>query len=280
MKWWSRFLKKRRQSDRVKIMFFFFLVGIGFLGNFIYRGILINQTVNRPVEYVLTNPLGKITDVQIGEIKNLDSVKAVSRQRETAVTLKNQGEEVSIACVQLSADYLKLVYGIQKSGSMKTFYLNQAAWEQLFGAEGKQLSETEGKLQSGDAEMGLAEFVLQEEGGDAEGGKPESGKTESGTAKVVLLASAGTEERACAYCEGNSVTLSGGTDAIRVQVGGQKLDGTSLEPFNQLGFEAADAGSVQQAALEQEMQFLQMKYSILIAVLCFLFVGCMKKSAG
>lgn len=262
-------------------MFLFALVGAGFLGDFIYRGIQIYRTVNGPVEYVLTSATGEVTDAQIAKLKNLEQVKAVTRQQEMTVMLESQGAQVSISCVELSADYLESVYGVPKGSSMKTFYLNQAAWkqlsEQMNGDVGVEMSLPENDLTSGpvnqrpDTESLQMEYALSEENGE------EGAESESGTAKVVLLENAGADEPACAFCEGNSATLSDGADTARVQIGQQDLNGTEWKHFNQLGFEAANSEEVQLAALTQEMQFLRLKYDILVAALSFVCVGCLKK---
>lgn len=296
MKWWSRFLKKRRQSDRVKIMLLFFLVGIGFLGDFIYRGMEVYQTVNSPVEYVLTNASGKVTDAQIARIRDLDNIKAVSRQQETVVSLKNEAKSVSFTCVGLSADYLESVYGIQEAGSMKTFYLNQAAWEQVVEIEDEQGQRSEGTLENEEAD--IAELRVEYTMAGEEGTKPETGTAKAvlngegkmGTAKAVLIGEGkmgeaeavlfGEEkldEQAYVFYEINSAVLSGETEAVRVQVGKQDLEGMNLSKLNQIGLETTNADAVKLAAIIQKMQFLRMKYDAVVVVLSLLAVGCLKK---
>lgn len=282
-KWWSKLLKKRRQSDRVKMMLFFSVLGMGFLGDFAYRGIIIYQTIKSPTEYVLTSASNVITDVQIAMIGEYDFVRAVSRQQETYVSLKNEGETVSFSCVELSEEYLESVYGVQKTGAMKVFYLNHAAWEQLIGKKDAQEQQLSKDYQNGEKALFElhVEYMLAGEK-DAE--------SETGTAKAVLLEEENEDGQACVFCsqvyvkesgstassDGADAALSGGNDKVRVQIKQQDLDGMSLNRLNRLGLEVVNAEEIKLEKLAMEIQFLRMKYNALAVVLSLLAVGSLQ----
>lgn len=258
MKWWSRFLKSRRQSDRVKLLCVFSILGISFLCDFIYRGIQVYQIVTSPVEYVLTSPAGEIKDTQIETIRQIDDIKAVSRQQEISVILKCQNEEFTFPGLELSENYLETVYGIKDNSSMKTFYMNQAAWEQIAATQKEEKESKEMQMK----------YELQS-------GKDE--EMETGVAKIVLLAESSSDEQPCVFCEGNSADLAVENDTIRVCVGQQDLTEGDSELFRQTGLEVTNATEIQQSVLLRKMQFLRMKYDFLIVILSCSLVLCLKK---
>lgn len=244
------------------MMFLFFLAGILFLGDGIYRGFLLYQMISSPVEYAAGNTAGKITDAQIAEIRGLDNVTAVSRQRETTVTLHAKTEELTFACLEISGDYLETAYGVESSRSMRTFYLNQAAWEQVR----QKTKRTDGDPIDS-SEMHLS-YVLN--------GATEE-ENEKGTAKFVPIDAGESDEQPYVFCEGNSVSLADSEGTVRVRFGQQDLDGRNLKRLNQLGVEVENAEELQIDELEREMQFLRLKYDVGAAVLCFLIVWCLRR---
>lgn len=258
MKWWREFLKKRKQSDRVKVMVIFLLAGIGFMGDFICRGIQVYETAKSPVEYVFGSVSDELKDSQIAEIRGLDNVKAVSRQREISVTLECGRTELTFSCLELSENYLQAVYGIRKKSSMKVFYLNQTAWEQIMKS-GK--GETENK------EVYL-KYVMAGRDGT---------KTAEGTAKAVLLDRENSDEQPCVYCKGTGEGLANGSDMVRVQTKRQDLTGSDLGSFRQIGLELVNTGEVRQAEMLLEMQYMRMKYDIFITIISFIFAAYLRK---
>ena len=51
MKWWTRFWKRRKQDDRIKIMLLFFIGVIGFFADAVNSGIQVYNMMRSPVEY-------------------------------------------------------------------------------------------------------------------------------------------------------------------------------------------------------------------------------------
>lgn len=258
MKWWSKFWKIRKQKDKVKLMLLFILLGIGFFGHLIYEGIRLYQITITPAEYILTSHDSTgITDKQMKELWELEQVSAVSRQQELSLELAGQRGKANLTCLEISQSYLENAYGIRSCSSMQVFYVNQLAYEELLRNMGyMDGSETPKENWN----MG---YVL--------------GGEESGMAKIILVTEGIPNDQPYAFHEGNSVKLAKNSPAIRVQVSQQDLDGMQVQRFRQSGLEIVNNTEVEETMFRQEMMLLQMKYDCIIAVLCLLSAGCLKK---
>lgn len=258
MKWWSKFWKIRKQKDKVKLMLLFILLGIGFFGHLIYEGIRLYQITITPAEYILTSHDSTgITDKQMKELWELEQVSAVSRQQELSLELAGQRGKLNLTCLEVSRSYLENAYGIQSNSSMQVFYVNTLAYEELIRSMGY--------VEGGDAlptdwNMG---YIL--------------GGEEAGMAKIILVTEGVPNDQPYAFHEGNSVRLAKHSPAIRVQVSQQDLDGMQVQRFRQSGLEIVNNTEVEEMLFRRETMLLQMKYDCIIAVLCLLSAGCLKK---
>lgn len=258
MKWWSKFWKIRKQKDKVKLILLFVLLGIGFLGHLIYEGICLYQITITPAEYILTcqNAAG-ITDNQMKELWEQEQVSAVSRQQELSLELAGQRGKMNLTCLEVSQSYLENAYGIRSCSSMQVFYVNKLAYDELTRsmgyAEGGEAPPTEWN-------MG---YVL--------------GGEDSGMAKIIFVSEGIPNDQPYAFHEGSSVKLAKNSPAIRVQVRKQDLDGMQVQRFQQSGLEIVNNTEVEETLFRQETLLLQMKYDCMIAMLCLLFAGCLKK---
>ncbi len=258
MKWWSKFWKIRKQKDKVKLMLLFILLGIGFFGHLIYEGICLYQITITPAEYILTSyDSAGITDKQMKELWELEQVSAVSRQQELSLELAGQRGKANLTCLEISQSYLENAYGIRSCSSMQVFYVNQLAYEELLRNMGyMDGSETPKENWN----MG---YVL--------------GGEESGMAKIILVTEGVPNDQPYAFHEGNSIRLAKHSPAIRVQVSQQDLDGMQVQRFRQSGLEIVNDTEVEEMLFRQETMLLQMKYDCIIAGLCLLSAGCLKK---
>ena len=258
MKWWSEFLRKRRQSDRVKLIVVFFVTGIFFAGDFIYKGIGLYKILNSPFEYVLSSVSENVTNAQLDNLADLKDVKAASGQKEYFVTLKYQDAEADFKCIELSADYLSIVYGIQNNDSMKVFYLNQAAYDQMYKTkENEKRNETNSLT---------VDYTLE---GPEEGGKKKR------KAKIVLLEEQAEKEEPCVFCTGHSAEMSGKTKLVRIQIRQQEFSEMKIEQLRQMKFEVINSEEIKWSELQRDIQVLQMRYDFLLSMLSFLFVVCL-----
>ena len=257
MKWWSRFWRRRRQDDRVKVISLFAAAAVFFFGNAVYTGTRLYQTVGERGEYVLRQQTETgFSDMQISEIENMEGVLCVSRQRETPVSLKAGETEVSFSCLELSAEYMKIIYKAAASGAMKQFYLNKAACEQLLEAEG------------------LAEF---EESQMDYSITDESGVQENGVAVLALLEGNVGPETPYIFCVSDSARLVETPYTIRVVTQDQDLDGQQLSRFQKMGFEVVNESERKQEMLRQEMELLRIKYQMITAVVCVTAAAALRK---
>ncbi len=270
MKWWTRFWKRRKQDDRIKIMLLFFIGVIGFFADAVNSGIQVYNMMRSPVEYVVSNSSASgLTSYQMSGIETMEDIQAVSRQRESSLTLSESWGEMTVTCLELSDDYLALAYGMSETGAMKVIYLNGMAWNQLMQASGEIRSESEQADDISENETEQADSLQL----DYKLGEEEI----TGTAWIVYAKSGVPNDTACAFCDADSVRLSEGESGVRIQMKGQDLDGTTVKQLGQLGLEVVNSGDIQQNSLKQEMQFLRMRYAVIAALLCLAALVSLKK---
>lgn len=268
MNWWCRFLKQRRQSDRVKLQVVFVLLGLFFLGDFLYRCTGVWQFMQTPVEYIVT-AAGTVEETQISELREQEHVKTVSRQQMQTVTFSGKNKTVTADCLMLSREYLENAYGIQSGSGANVFYLNRTAWEGLAEAE-----EDGGEGQKERQKMGEERSVsysisdgLSEKNVSTKSASSENPGGQMGKARAVLVETL-PDSKAYVFLAGNTASLSGGNE-VRVQFFGQDLDGMNQKHLTRLGFEVANISDIELGNLKMEMQFMRMQYDALLVGIMF-----------
>lgn len=256
--WWNRFWRRRKQSDRFKVILLFGLAGVFFAGHAVYAGVQVYRMVDSSIEYVLedTSENG-VTDAQISRIREMDFVTMVSRQLETSLVLSAEWGESTISCLEISEAYLNTAYGIQENGTMKTFYLNQAACDQL-------LESSKGTIEDS-AELNQMQIHYS------------VGEEEKGIARLVVLHHGVPDDKPYAFCRANSVHLLDNSSEIRVQAAGQDLDGLQLTKLIQTGLQLVNEAEIEEHTYRQEAGFLRIRYNSLAAVICLLAVWSLIK---
>lgn len=259
MKWWRRFWKRRKQDDRIKIMFLFFLGMLGFFADAVNSGIQVYQMTRSPAEYVVrSSGASEITGYQMSGIEAMSEVQAVSRQRESSMTLLYSGGEMTVTCLELSDDYLTLAYGMFETGAMKAIYLNEMAWAQLIQASGRTENGAEPE------ESIQLDYILGED-------------EVTERARVRCVKSGIPNDTARAFIAADSAQFSEGEAVVRIQTKGQDLEGTTVKQLGQLGLEIINSGEVQQGALEQRILFLRMRYAMIASLLCMAALVSLKE---
>ncbi|MBD5137206.1 MAG: hypothetical protein HDT39_14840 [Lachnospiraceae bacterium] len=255
MKWFSSLLKRRKQDDRIKIILFFALLGIIFLGNSVYRIVKLYNMVSDFEEYVLTeNETIIIKDIQINALSKFENVISISRQKEVPLELKKNSESISLNCLKLSESYLKTVYGININSSMKVFFINKSAYSMMTQSQDFAEEFKKGK------DSIMADFVLGEE-------------SESyGTAKVVLVEDKVPDDMPLAFCKAESSDFGNDSSGVRVMFANGDLTSANEEILKSMGFTISDNNESDRRTLLYEKEFLHIKYSGLTAGLCFLFM--------
>lgn len=255
MKWFSSLLKKRKQDDRIKIILFFALLGIIFLGNSVYRIVKLYDMVSDLEEYILTeNETIKIKDIQIDTLSKIENVVSVSRQKEVPLELKKNSESISLNCLELSESYLKTVYGININSSMKVFFINKSAYNTLTQSQNFAEEFKKGKNSI------MADYALGEE------------SLSYGTAKVVLVENKVPDDMPFAFCKAESSDFGNDSSGVRVMFANGDLTSANKEILKNMGFIISDSDESDKRNLLYEKEFIYIKYSVLTAGLCFLFI--------
>lgn len=255
MKWWREFWRLRKQSDRVKVMFLFFLAGIFFLADAIHGGTEVYSMVKSPAEYVVKNSAAdELTSYQMNGIESIPDTGAISRQRTSQLALKAPEGEMTVECLELSEDYLIFAYGVPEESAMKTIYLNETAGEQLLQAFQKTKIEEDYQT----------EYILGEQ-------------EEAGMAKIRVLSEKLPNDTPLAFCASDSVRLSEGGGTVRVLMKRKDLDGMNDKRLATLGLQVVNAADIEKTAMQQEMKFMQIKYDMIALALCLGALFSLKK---
>lgn len=287
MSWWKRFWRLRKQNDVVKIMLLFSVLGLGFIANAVYNGMQIYKLVNEPVEYVLSGwETGSSLDSRLSELAGLENVAAVSCQIDSVAMVKYQTFESTISYVMLSEKFIESSYGIRDRGSMKTFYMNAAAYKQFTQsvyfrtAEGKNSGNVQGSS-LGYVDEGLrvsysldGQATSNEEGSSADN---QVSDTAYGTAKVVLVDTDIAGDEPYVFCKGDRASLLRSATGVRVRVGQQDLDGMNVKQMQGLGFSVVNEELIIRTEYEQEIQIIKIKFGLLLAVVCAVSIWALGK---
>lgn len=258
MKWLRSLLKKRKQDDRIKIILFFTLLGIIFLGNSICGMVKLYDMAGDLEEYILTeDEVIKIKDIQINELLKIENVVSVSRQKELPLELKKNSESISLNCLELSESYLKTVYGINISSSMKVFFINKQAYKMLIQSQdfAEEFEKSKNSI--------MSDFTLGEE------------NPLYGTAKVVLVEEKIPNDKPFAFCKAESSDFGNDSSGVRVMFSNGDLVSSNKEVLKNMGFTISDDSGSDKRTLLYEKEFMNIKYSGLVSGLCFLFISLM-----
>lgn len=261
MQYIKNFLRKRKQSDAVKLITLFVLGGIVMLGMTMQRSMALYRLIKNRVEYVFTSVSpGGVTEAQIQYIRGLDYVQAVSREYQGEVMLRYGGSEVALPCRMVSEEYMENVYEISRSG-MQTFYVNHAAYEELLKAGWYS------SMSDGDEENAIAGILPEY---DIEG-------LENGVARLDIKSRIFEEEGMAAVGVMDKTALSEHPERIRVAVTENDLTGENLRNLEKGGIVLVNETDAKRMVWEQEKEYLRLKYEAAIAVLCFAAAWCLKK---
>lgn len=254
MSWWRKFLKLRKQNDSVKIMLIFTVAAIGFFAASIRNAVLFYADIHQPVEYVLTAGGQRPLEGYIHEIQKLDSAECVSLQKETSVSFYIEGENMDLNCIGLSSDYLSKVYDLHEPGSMRTFYINARAVEQL-----------PEKVRNRETEQIQADYRMNGE------------ENEEGTARIIVLDDDGADEQPQVLYKDDYLNLSEAALSIRVCMQRNDLNGSTVDNFIRMGLNVENKEELKLSSVERGRKLERLKYELLISVLCMFFTACLIK---
>lgn len=265
MKKWKRFLKLRKQDDRVKIILALAVLGAVFMIRAVYHGIRIYQTVQSSAEYVITAdaPGGTLAGRQ-RELMQEENITAAGLWRQTSLTVKYQGRETAFSCSELSEDYMEEVYGIRDEGAMKTIYMNQKAISQLL-QEGDGIGYFK---ENGEVRTLRVTYVKEADGDETFRQK---------TAEVVLVKEGVPEDAPFVFCKGDPIDLTKYASGIRVYTGGQELYGETVDRLQNKGFTIANMQEIRETEYLLQTEAVKIRYGVITAALCLFCAGVLEK---
>ena len=261
----------------VKLVLWLFLAGICFLSAAIFRGVSLYRMAQSPAEYVLTGDLrsGSYQD-KLAEINSIKAVGAVSLYRSFPVIIHYQGIELSFTCAELSGEYLKQVYGIEKSGAMQTFYMNQSAYKQLWqslllnGYAQPDTGNESIRITYSLADSGQGTMVWTDEGRNSAQDVKASYVQAAKSAELIILDDCLAEENPVLFCQGQNPDFSKHASGLCVYARHQGLEGSVIREIQKSGFALEDAQTLDEALYGQNIQRIRMKYELLLAGICLL----------
>lgn len=235
-------------------------------GNVVFQAWNIYQYVETPAEYIVTD--GEIfTDGRIDEFLQIKDIEEISREMEDSVTIKYNGEEAVITCTKLSSAYLKNVYGIEGTGGMKRFYMNEAAFREFK----QSLLENDTYIEERDGTVdgiGNIEYTVRyleqnmtlEGAGDAE----RSFKS----AKIVVVKSGLSEEQPFICTVDDSSEMSKQAVSVQVRFDGHDLDGLHVKSLKRMGCSLVNETEVLVGEYEMKIRLLHIRYGLLSSLIC------------
>lgn len=260
MKWWKTLWQQRRENDRIKLQIWF-LLGAGIaliIGGM--QGIQLYRWLHQPLEYQMS---AQEPPVQMRgayqKIQELDVVEAATWQQAGTIQITCSQGTSSLPCIQVSEDYLRCAYGLENSSAMRYLYLNTAAYEQLLQATGR------GRQDSRQETQWLVGYSCQDMG------------QEQGMARVVLVEDLFEEENPCVYLAGDPVQLENMATVLRVRVKQRDLTGSQRKELEETGFYLMNEEQEELVQVNGNSRLMSIRYILLLALVCFLAYGSLKR---
>ena len=227
----KRLLRLRKQDDCVKLALLLFLAAGWLLYSAVTQGLAYARMQARPTEYVMeSNSSGAVLEVNLQQLRALDGVVGVSRQREFSIT---SGKK-ALTVTALERQYLTDCYGVEPSNTDSRYWLNTAAYINFLGSAASPARLTyhrEERTESG-------EFLLL------------PGLVGKGTYAVTL---------------GNSTTL-GASTTLRVMFEHNDLSGADVRKLEELGFTVFNRAEMERSGFETELALTRFTHALLAAL--------------
>lgn len=237
MSWLRQFLRLRRQNGRVKLSLLFALLGLALaidlgLGGGEYAAGL------GPAEYVLERSQpGPATEAVLDQLRALEGVEAVSRQREVSLVSGERG----LTVVVLSPQYLQDCYGLTPTGAAREYWLNPAAFSGFCAGE------------TAPARVSFQEEGIQESG-------------------LFQLAPSLPGEEAFAVTGGSSAEM-GDSPQVRLRLRGETAGAQAL--LEGAGFSVVNREELLEREHKAQLWMIRIRYEGLALVLTGLLAGAL-----
>lgn len=265
----SEFFRLRKQNDMVKLICILALTGVACFVNAIYHMGSIYHYVNLPAEYVVMGE-GIVTQKSLNAFEQMEDISEVSREMELPVTIKYKGMEAMITCRVLSQEYLENVYEIEISGGTKRYYMNEAAFTELY----QNLSESDASFameQEGQTD-GNIEYSIQYSDSSEfyEEDVPVSAVYKA--AKLVVVKNGMQQEEPFICTADSGSSLSKEAFTLRVLYQKHDLDGLHVDALRKMGYSIENEEAVISEEYEMKIRLLHIRYGLLSGGICLVAV--------
>ena len=268
------FLRLRRQQDAVKIIILY-VIAIGVCCGFLIRdGLRYAQITRMKEEFKLIGNDLVLTDSKVQRVREIEGVTAVSYDVSDSVTVTYQANTSSFEAELLSEAYMQEVYGITQEGSTTTYYANAAAYSQII----QSLSQDIAPIQAEELTVTYTSSVEQSQSANQPTGNGSNASQagDSRTARIVQMDIGGNSPFICAV--GDPVTLKNSGN-LRIQIARQDQRQKVLTLAGNLSFSNDNALEIYQAQAKLDQLFIQVKFELLLMLVCLVAVVAMRKYA-
>lgn len=268
------FLRLRRQQDAVKIIILY-VIAIGVCCGFLIRdGLRYVQITRTKEEFKLIGNDLVLTDSKVQRVREIEGVTAVSYDVSDSVTVTYQANTSSFEAELLSEAYMQEVYGITQGGSTTTYYANAAAYSQIL----QSLSQDIAPIQAEELTVTYTSSVEQSQSANQPTGNGSNASQagDSRTARIVQMDIGGNSPFICAV--GDPVTLKT-SENLRIQIARQDQSQKVLTLAGNLSFSNDNALEIYQAQAKLDQLFIQVKFELLLMLVCLVAVVAMRKYA-
>lgn len=257
MNWWKNLLKNRKRSDRVKIMLYLGIAAVFFLALTAVDIIELVKYINTPTEYILS--CDTVSDAVLDQLTDIDGVSAVTPSENSSLTLKYRTNKtvVNIACI--SKEYAKAVYGVERRGEITTIFANSKAYKRI-------LSELVGISSNPDLNNEIKVEIL-------DGDKYKA-------CRIVNIYQKISGEEPFVFMVTADSLLKTHADSIRAFVSRQDTEQLTIGKIQNLGHRIMNQEAILSFHNQIDRLFLEMKYHMIIAVMCVLWIETLRRFAS
>ena len=268
------FLRLRRQQDAVKIIILY-VIAIGVCCGFLIRdGLRYAQITRTKEEFKLIGNDQVLTDSKVQRVREIEGVTDVSYDVSDSVTVSYQANTTSFEAELLSEAYIQEVYGITQEGSTTTYYANTAAYKQIC----QSLSQGIAPIQAEELTVTYTSSTeqSQNENQPTDSGSDASQAEGTRTARIVQVDIGGDAPFICAV--GDPITLKTSGN-LRIRIARQDQSQKVLTLAGNLSFSNDNAMEIYQAQAKLNQLFIQVKFELLLMLVCLVAAVSLKKYA-
>lgn len=263
----------RKQSDTIKIVFIFGIIGILSIIQTGYYTWEIYHYMNSPAEYVLTGD-GNITQENVDELLQEETIAMVSRQLDLPITVMYNGTKTVLDATILSKDFIAENLNLKEdlAAETKKIYVDEETFSQ-FLLEEKDNQDDILDITSLDIHCQMGDEspdADSDEGGEKGADRPEQ---KYSAAKLISTKSVGAAhgaEESFIYIADVNQRLLKNASSLRVQFKKHDLDGLQVKHLRTLGYSIVNEERIQEEEYELEVKLLHIRYGLLCFALSLL----------